>query len=304
MKNNDKSENLKEKLKQALSSTARVISDNLTLNEKLAQKKNSEKFNFFDLENLNSKNDFIKARAEFDSLALKKKFSNEEIFIKNMPSNSSCKSLYSVTEKIRYESLGCKMLKGVEKNLKDNYRKFIDLKKKDQLKTKEDVPIVEAFELYMLKKFLNIELNSLSKNILHFWEKDFDQAIEKHIKFLKENMEYQNQYSSKFSEILKEMEIFQNEDNEENKEENQEDGQNNPSNDDQSSDSEDQKDQNNDESTEASLDSDYDIDEYKLDEQLLDTDSDQQKNEQNSQTPPSADWGRFAPPLWILYIFL
>ena len=280
MKNNDKSENLKEKLKQALSSTARVISDNLTLNEKLAQKKNSEKFNFFDLENLNSKNDFIKARAEFDSLALKKKFSNEEIFIKNMPSNSSCKSLYSVTEKIRYESLGCKMLKGVEKNLKDNYRKFIDLKKKDQLKTKEDVPIVEAFELYMLKKFLNIELNSLSKNILHFWEKDFDQAIEKHIKFLKENMEYQNQYSSKFSEILKEMEIFQNEDNEENKEENQEDGQNNPSNDDQSSDSEDQKDQNNDESTEASLDSDYDIDEYKLDEQLLDTDSDQQKNEQ------------------------
>ena len=280
MKNNDKSENLKEKLKQALSSTARVISDNLTLNEKLAQKKNSEKFNFFDLENLNSKNDFIKARAEFDSLALKKKFSNEEIFIKNMPSNSSCKSLYSVTEKIRYESLGCKMLKGVEKNLKDNYRKFIDLKKKDQLKTKEDVPIVEAFELYMLKKFLNIELNSLSKNILNFWEKDFDQAIEKHIKFLKENMEYQNQYSSKFSEILKEMEIFQNEDNEENKEENQEDGQNNPSNDDQSSDSEDQKDQNNDESTEASLDSDYDIDEYKLDEQLLDTDSDQQKNEQ------------------------
>ena len=81
-------------------------------------------------ENLNSKNDFIKARAEFDSLALKKKFSNEEIFIKNMPSNSSCKSLYSVTEKIRYESLGCKMLKGVEKNLKDNYRKFIDLKKR------------------------------------------------------------------------------------------------------------------------------------------------------------------------------
>ena len=32
------------------------------------------------------------------------------------------------------------------------------------------------------------------------------------------------------------------------------------------------KDQNKDEETEASLDSDYDIDEYKLDEQLVDTD--------------------------------
>ena len=39
-------------------------------------------------------------------------------------------------------------------------------------------------------------------------------------------------------------------------------------------------DSNKEEETEASLDSDYDIDEYKLDEQLVDTDSDQQSNEQ------------------------
>ena len=39
MKNSDKTENLKEKLKQALSSTARAISDDLTLKEKLGQKK-------------------------------------------------------------------------------------------------------------------------------------------------------------------------------------------------------------------------------------------------------------------------
>ena len=81
------------------------------------------------------------------------------------------------------------MLKGIEKNLKDNYNQIINLKRKDQLKTKEDVPIVEAFELYMLKKFHNIKLNSLTNNMLNFWEKDFDQAIENHIKFLKENLE-------------------------------------------------------------------------------------------------------------------
>ena len=43
--------------------------------------------------------------------------------------------------------------------------------------------------------------------------------IQKHIKFLKENLENQNKYSSKFSKILQEMEIFQNEDNDETKEE-------------------------------------------------------------------------------------
>jgi len=280
MKNGSKNDNLKEKLKQALNSTAKVISDDLEVKHDYENNKSSKKFNFFDLENLDTKSDFIKARAESDSSALKRKFSNNTIYQKNLPSNSSCKSLYSIAEKIRYELLGAKMLKGIEKNFKENYDQIIKLKRKDQLKTKEDVPVTEAFELYMLKKFHGIELNSLTDNMLYFWEKDFDQAIEKHIQYLKENLEFQNKYSSKFSEILQEMEIFQGEDKDEVRDENQENGQNNPSNDDHENDSEDKKDQNNEEETEASLDSDYDIDEYKLDEQLVESDSDHQNNEQ------------------------
>ena len=93
-------------------------------------------------------------------------------------------------------------------------------------------------------------------------------------------MEHQEKYSSKFSELLQNMDIFQSDENEEMKEESKESEQNNPSNDDQNNDSEDKKDQNKDEETSASLDSDYDIDEFKLDEQLVDTDSDQQRSEQ------------------------
>ena len=280
MSNNSKENNLIEKLRQALASTERVISDNYINEGKTKDNKSSKKFDFFNLEKLNSKSDFINARAFSDSSALKKKFSDEKIYKKNLPENSSCKSLYAIAEKIRYECLGSQMLKGIEKNLKDNYKQIIDLKRKDQLKTKEDVPIIEAFELYMLKKFHNIKLNSLTNNMLNFWEKDFDQAIENHINFLKSNLESQNEYSSKFSEILQKMEIFQNDENEEEKNDNQENENQNPSNDDQENDSEDKKDQNKDQETEASLDSDYDIDEYKLDEQLVDTDSDKQNNEQ------------------------
>ena len=76
------------------------------------------------------------------------------------------------------------------------------------------------------------------------------------------------------------MEIFQNEENDEKNEDNPDNEQQNPSNDDQENDSDDKKDQNKEEETEASLDSDYDIDEYKLDEQLVDTDSNKQNNEQ------------------------
>ena len=280
MNNRDKENILKEKLKQALVSTARVISEDFKDKNSTDDNKNSKEFDILNLESINSKNNFIKARAEFDSAALKKKFSNKEIFKQNLPVNSSCKSLYSIAEKIRYECLGSKMLKGIEKNLKENYKQIINLKRKDQLKTREDVSVIEAFELYMLKKFHKIDLNPLTKKMLNFWEKDFDKVIEKHINFLTTNLEDQDRYSSKFSQILKEMEIFQNEENDETIEDNKDEGQNNPSNDDQESDNEDKREQDQKEESEASLDSDYNIDEYKLDEQLIDTDSDLQSNDQ------------------------
>ena len=273
-----KEANLKEKLRQALASTIRVISDDLEIKKKPEDNKSSEKFDFFELNNLNNKNDFIKARAGADSTALKKKFSNDVIYKKNSPNNSNCKSLYAITEKIRYESLGGKMLKGIKKNFKDNYNQLINFKRKDQLKTRDDVPVAEAFELYMLKNFHNIKLTSLTSKMLNFWEKDFDQSIKEHLKFLKDNLEDQNKYGSKFSEILQDSDIFQTEDETESKEENQDDGQDNPSNDDQESGNKDQKDQNKEDETEANLD--YDIDKYKIDEQLVDTDSDQQSSEQ------------------------
>ena len=272
--------NLKEKLKQALTSTAKVISNDFKIKSAKDNTKNSKIIEGRDIDQLNSKNDFIKARAESDSSALKKKFSNDQIYKKNLPSSNSCRSLYSIAEKIRYESLGCKMLKGIKKNLKQNYDQIINSKKMENIKTKEDIPVTEAFELYMLKKFHGVKLNSLTSDMLSFWEKDFDQAINKHMKYLEENLDHQNEYSSKFSKILQEMEIFQNEDNEETNEENFEDEQNNTSNDDQDSNNDDQKDKNKEEDTQASLDTDYDVDEYKLDEQMAETDTDQQSNEQ------------------------
>ncbi len=276
MKNSNKNAHFKEKLKQALNSTFKVISDDFRVDKN----NNSEKDEFFDLQNLDTKKDFIEARAKTDSSALKKKFSNEKIFKKNLPLNSSFKSLYTIAEKIRYELLGFEMLKGIEKNLRDNYNQKISLIRKDQLNSKEDVPVAEAFELYMLKNFHNIELNSTANRMLSFWEKDFDSSILKHKQFLKSNLENQNNYSSKFAEILQEMDIFQDDNNEESKEENHDDGQDNPSNDDQNSENDDRKDSKDDDSQEAISEADYNIDEYKLDEQLTDNNSENNNNEQ------------------------
>ena len=275
----DKIDNLKEKFRLALTSTAKVISDDFDLINKSSDNDKKD-LNSIEIDNLTTPSDFIKLRAETDSSALKKKFSNETVYRKNLPSNNSSRSLYNIAEKIRYEALGGKMLKGIEKNFQENYSHIINTKKKDQLKTKEDVPVTEAFELYMLKNFHEIKLNPLTSKMLNFWEKDFEKSIEKHKKFLHENLENQDNYGSRFSQILKEMDIFQSEEDEEKTEENQDQEQDNPSNDDQNKDNEENKDKNNDQETEANLDADYNVDEFNLDEQLSDTESDEQSSEQ------------------------
>ena len=179
----NKETTLKEKFKLALTSTAKVISDDFELNSKSSNKKKLKEFNTIEIEELNNPSDFMRLRAETDSAALKKKFSNETIYRKNLPSNSSSRALYNIAEKIRYEVLGGKMLKGIEKNFNENYAQIINRKRKDQLKTKEDVPVAEAFELYMLKNFHNIQLNPLAREILKFWEKDFNQSFKKPMPF-------------------------------------------------------------------------------------------------------------------------
>ena len=219
--------NLKEKIRIALTSTAKVISDDFVVNDKNSKNEKSKDSSSIEIETLTSPADFIRLRAETDSAALKKKFSNNAIYRKNLPSSASCRSLYNIAEKIRYESLGGKMLKGIEKNFSDNYTQIINHKRKDQLKTKEDVPVSEAFELYMLKNFHQIQLNSLTTKMLNFWEKDFKKSIEKHKEFLLDNLEDQNIYASRFSKIFEEMDIFQSEEDLAS-EENQDQGQDNP----------------------------------------------------------------------------
>ena len=80
----EKEANLKDKLRQALTSTIRVISGDLEIKQNHKGYKNSNKFDFFEVDKLDSKIDFIKARAEADSSALKKKFSNNEVYKKNI----------------------------------------------------------------------------------------------------------------------------------------------------------------------------------------------------------------------------
>ena len=278
-----KENNLKDKFKLALLSTARAISDDYNI--KIDKKnKSSKNIDFFEIDNLNDRYDFIKYRAEIDSKALKKKFSNNKVYKINLPKNSSCKSLYELSEKIRCELLGTKILKGVENNFIENYKNKLSLKRKDQLKSKEDVNIAEAFELYMLKNFFNLKLNNLCEKVLSFWSKEFDESLNKHLNFLKKNLENQQKYNSKFSKIFQEMDIFDNSDENQNEDNQKEmDDKNNKNSDDQNEDLDGEQEKKEQDENKNGLDSEYDFSEHKIDEQLVDTDSEKQSSEMAMQ---------------------
>ena len=274
-----KEENLKEKFKQALISTVKVISGDYKSNLELD--KTNKKINnndFFELDNLNNKNDFLKFRAETDSEALKRKFSDRKIYLKNLPTKPTLKSLYNFSEKIRYEKLGTKILKGINKNLIDNYNYKISLKRKDQLKSKEDTNITEAFEIYMLKNFLNIKPNMLCEKILSFWEQEFKDNFGKHLNYLKQNLENQEIYSSKFTEILNELDFLEQDDEEKNDENQEQNEQNNQQNPNSNNDSDEKQEQEETENQSMS-ETDLDVNEFRMAEQLCDAVSDQPSSE-------------------------
>ena len=69
----NKEAELKEKFRIALTSTAKVISDDFTLSDKNSENKKSKDLGIIEIDDLTNPSDFIRLRAETDSSALKKK---------------------------------------------------------------------------------------------------------------------------------------------------------------------------------------------------------------------------------------
>ena len=276
----NKEDSIKAKFKQALISTIKVISEdfeNIINNKKENLEKNIE---VPELENIDDKNEFVKLRAETDSEALKRKFSNKTIYNTTMPINPSCRSLYRISEKIRYEMLGSSMLKGMSKNFKENYSFKLKSTKKQKISKKEDASISDAFEFYLLNKFFHVKLNEANENILSFWKNDFEKNFDKHIDYLNSNLENQKIYNAKFSEILEGMEIFENDENDEKKETEQNNDQDDKSyNDEDKKDSSNSEEKNNDESINEGIEGVEDNNEFRLEEHLGNENSEDQVSE-------------------------
>ncbi|MDC0059921.1 cobalamin biosynthesis protein CobT, partial [Pelagibacteraceae bacterium] len=155
----DERELLKERFKSAITCAVKAISENFDLEVKfgnnLSSKKNS--LNLPEIASLKKIQDFTNLRAFADSEALKIKYTNKKIFLENEPKGAMSKALYAIAEKIRYEKIGSDKLKGIKNNIMQCYESKFKDKKIEEIKTESDVPITEAFELYLRSHFFKIK---------------------------------------------------------------------------------------------------------------------------------------------------
>ena len=216
----DESELIKERFKSAVSSAIKAISGKFDLEikfgEKTSEKKNS--INLPDIINLKKLQDFTNLRAIADSEALKLKYTDKKIYLKNEPKGAVAKALYSVAEKIRYEKIGSNKLIGIKNNITQSYQNKFKGKKIEEIKTEADVPITEAFELYLRSHFFDIKKNETTKKILSYWQELFDKNLKKKFSELDSTIENQKKFGDIIAKVIDNLE-FDDESSNEKKEE-------------------------------------------------------------------------------------
>ena len=228
---------------------------------------------FSEIKDFKNEGDYIKLRANIDSKALKSRFSNNDIYLKNHPKNPALGKIYQLSEIMRCEMLGSKMLKGIKKNLENSYYQKINNKEYGEAKTKKEANIQDAFELYILEKFFKFSLNKNSLKCLGYWRKDFDKSFSNHLNYLKQNIEKQENYNSKFSQLLEKLDIFENTQDQQNSQ-NQE-NQNPANNDSRNNDDNDKKSENSEKKSDDQLatESDYEVSQFRMEEDKVQTEN-------------------------------
>ena len=219
----DEQDQLKEKFKSAVSSTVKAISENFDLDIKFGSNTSSKEntLSLPEVINLKKAQDFINLRAFADSEALKIKYTNKKIFQSNEPSGSVGKSLYAIAEKIRYEKIGSDKLKGIKNNITQCYENKFKNKKIEEIKTEADVPIAEAFELYLRSHFFKIKQNYATKKVLSYWKDLFDKNLKQKLKKLDNCIEDQNEFNRLIADLIDNL-GFEDTDQKEKKEEQKE----------------------------------------------------------------------------------
>ncbi len=272
-------DSLKEKIKLALVGSFKALSKKSYSFKKKELDDKFENKNNINFDELSSSEDLRKIRGISDSAALKLRYSENNIFEENRPHNPNLEKLYEISEKIRFETLGSNNFIGVKKNISDFYLEKQKKLSQKNIEANENITVSIAFEMYMLKNFLEIKINEPCKKILDQWENKFDRVIKNNLNYLFQNLDNQKKYNKKFAQILQNINFDKEEDTTKNTESKKDENEQS---------SEDINNQNNNESSDPEnqnqiLETEDSVSDLRIDEQLAENSNEDNYYENVSQ---------------------
>ena len=174
---------------------------------------------------IDNTDEVLEARATADSEALRIRYNDESISKKNEPKGKVSKSLYKIAEKIRYEKIGADEYQGIKNNFNNFYKKKIL-----HSEVHSQNFISDAFEAYLRKNLMNLEIDENKKQDFKRWDDLLDKKIASKLKNLSSSISNQKAYTELVNSIINELEIndqktepenIENENGDENNSENQ-----------------------------------------------------------------------------------
>ena len=210
-----------ENFKNAVFSTAKAIARKTIA---LEDNQQAARVHIPKIISIDNADEMLEARATADSEALRIRYNDEDISKKNEPRGTVSKSLYKIAEKIRYEKIGSDQYLGIQNNLNNFYKKKL---------LHSDVHsqnfIADAFETYLRRNMMNLQVDESKKQDFKRWDDLFDKKILNKLKDLNTSIGNQQQYTALVNSIIQELEINDQKNEPENLE-NQNDDENNSDN--------------------------------------------------------------------------
>ena len=211
-----------ENFKNAVFSTAKAIARKTI---SIEDQQEASKVHVPKVISVDNSDEILEARAAADSEALRIRYNDENISKKNEPKGKISKSLYKIAEKIRYEKIGADEYQGIKNNFNNFYKKKIL-----HSEVHSQNFIADAFEAYLRKNLMNLEIDENKKQDFKRWDDLFDRKISGQLENLSSSIDNQKTYTDLVNSIINELEIndqknepenIENENGEENNSENQ-----------------------------------------------------------------------------------
>lgn len=155
---------------------------------------------------------FTKLRGVSDSLALRLRHHDAEIHRKHKPMGGEAQSIFEIVEQIRCESIGANRMPGVADNLQALVAEQCKEKGFPAMQEQADAPFPEIVGLLAREKLCDFPIPETAKRIVDLWRPELEQKIGDKLESLADCLSDQDAYANVIEDILRELDLFDEDD--------------------------------------------------------------------------------------------